>query len=191
MYQANTIERRFLKERDDICRIVHFDTGSLPFETSIGIRVHVWRYGLRAWLLSPWLGWGPGTNALASPFFEDKARFSSPEERMKLPTYATHLHSDVIESLVRLGLIGTCILGTIFLSLLLGLIQAWTIGEVPSDLFLFLILSIVLMFMFSLMEFRIVHVLYRNLLLLIFAISLALSHHGIDVGDASSQAPSP
>ncbi|WP_244155314.1 O-antigen ligase family protein [Dissulfuribacter thermophilus] len=175
-YEAGTIQKRLLQERDDAYKILRLDVDSLPYETSIGIRAHVWCFGVRTWLLSPVLGWGPGTNALSSPFFETKARFSSDEEREKLPIYATHLHSDPIESLVRLGLIGTCILGAIFLSLVYGLVRARINGAVSSDVFLFLLSSISLMFLFSLIEFRIVHVPYRNLLLIISSIVLGLSH---------------
>lgn len=174
-YEAPTLQARFLQEREDIYKLFHLDIDSLPYETSIGARTHVWCFGVRTWWLSPILGWGPGTNVLSQPFYDTKAQFHSDVERVGLSTYVTHLHSDLVEALVRLGVVGTAMLGGILLSLVCCLVRARMKGDVSQDLFLFLFSSISLMFLFSLIEFRIVHVPYRNLLILISAISLGLS----------------
>ncbi len=171
-HEKATIADRLLQEKNDVQKVLRLEWGSLPYETSIGIRVHVWIFGLRHWLRSPWLGWGPGTEILSTPFYEKDATFASLEEKEGLRSFATHLHSDMIEGLVRLGLIGTGLLLGIFFAIIYRLITAWKYGLIQTDFFLYLFLSLTLMAAFSLLEFRIVHVPYRHLIILICSIAL-------------------
>ena len=187
--EAKTIKKRIFQEKGEISSVLHGNWKSLAFETSIGIRAHVWSYGVRAWLRSPIVGWGPGTNVLADPFWGSRAGFATDEERDKLPLYATHLHSDLLESLVRLGLIGTSILGAIVVAVISRLKRAKTNRGLATDTFLFLSSSFLLMFMFGLIEFRFVHVMYRHLVIIICSISLGISPVEVRGNSSSTRAP--
>lgn len=185
-FEKDVISGRVQQEWDRIVEAVSsLDPGAVPCDISMGIRFHAWRLGLRAWTAAPVFGWGPGTDIFRFLMKQPDAFPVTPEERAMFPTYATHLHNDLIEALVRLGLVGAAFLMGAYLLVFHGLWKAARKGEVPGDLFLFLCSSLVICALFSMIDFRIVHVDYRHLVILIGSSAHTLASFHAQNYDAS------
>lgn len=63
--------------------------------TSIGLRVHMWRFAIELWLQHPWFGWGPKVNHLLATY----------EHNATIRHFA-QFHNGHLEILVRVGAIG-------------------------------------------------------------------------------------
>lgn len=127
--------------------------------TSLGDRIHLYRFAIHKWLQHPVWGWGPGMEA--ATFFS--AAPINPATNAHFP----HLHDGYLEILVRFGTVGF-----VLVFLLAGLIatrflQEWRRGHIPEDIALFLASASVLTALTNITTFRLIHLYFRFFTLLL------------------------
>lgn len=112
-------------------------------EYSVGVRVAMWRFGLRHWLEKPWIGWGPGaTKALIECCAPDIfKRFND-------------LHSAYVEILVRLGLVGFLLMVAVAISVLISACQGLRESRLAADIFVFVVGALLLHALIAAVNFR-------------------------------------
>lgn len=151
----STFERRLSYEREttgsiltgDFAKIKALDDKGRP--KSIGIRYHMFLFGLEHWQENPVFGSGPGiTKPLMIEYWELGKKYK-------------HLHNNYLEMLLRIGLIGTALI-LLMLSLLFYYgVQAYRGGKVDRDLFMILTAAIALSLLLSFSSFRMFHADWR------------------------------
>jgi O-antigen ligase len=119
--------------------------------TSIGLRLHVWRFGLDAWQQRPWLGWGAG---LGHPLIAQSQRG---ELRMHDGRWMVHLHNTYLEVLLQFGVLGLGLLGCWIWLLSRDFAVSYRAGCVPADLYRMFAALGVLVLVWSLFNYRVVH----------------------------------
>jgi O-antigen ligase len=120
-------------------------------ESSLSLRWHAQVFGLRQWLVRPWLGWGPGASR---PLMQASG---DPALRDVDGSVLRHLHNTYLEVLVQLGVVGLALLGGLYLMLIAGLRRAIRRGSLVTDLGSFLILALVFGAVWALFSFRALH----------------------------------
>jgi O-antigen ligase len=130
---------------------------TLPWDSSAAIRLNLWLTGIDLFQARPWLGWGPGTdgNKVLVPL--QVVEFS-PSTLTNAPDWS-HMHSVLVEALVRFGL--TSLLIALPLAWLLLRSGRWMwlrLAQPDPRLREFLILTALMMLLFLVYEYRLVHV---------------------------------
>ena len=131
----------------------------LSYESSLTIRINLYRIGFRLFSANPIMGWGPGTSGTqylvpvrVLPFSEN--------DLQNAPDFS-HLHSVVIEILVRFGLFGAAF-GVLLLAVLFRAYRSlWSKTGPEPDLRYFLVLGGIMMLLYCIYDFRLVHVDFR------------------------------
>ncbi len=129
--------------------------GHLSYESSLGTRLNLYRIGLDLFAERPLLGWGPGT----SP-----TRYLVPAQVIPLsqvdqdnaPQWS-HLHSVVIELLVRFGTLGV-VFAVGFLTVMRGAYQRLQGSTYDQPLARLLLLGGIMALLYSAYDFRLTHV---------------------------------
>lgn len=143
-----TFKHRLMDEWGTVNILLDGDFSNLPYhkESSIGVRVHLTRYGFNKWMERPLFGWGPGS----SKWLIEK---QDQEELRQWP----HLHNTYIEVLVRLGVVGALFFAGILWLMLRTIRRAHQSGRLPTDLYMFLLGVFGMSLVWSVGEFRLVH----------------------------------
>ncbi|MFC3285785.1 O-antigen ligase family protein [Litchfieldella rifensis] len=123
------IERRLDDENQIIAALLDGDIEAVPFESSIGNRVHTW-IAAAQWIQErPLVGWGENGRSLAV------------QETDWLPEYTrdrySHLHNTFLEVFVSYGLMGVALLAALAWWIGHGTWRAWRSGVLPGDMALF------------------------------------------------------
>ncbi|MEY6430856.1 O-antigen ligase family protein [Thioalkalicoccus limnaeus] len=150
------------------------DPEALAWTSSTAIRINLWRTGLEVFAARPGLGWGPGT---------DTTKYLIPNEAVALPAAtlehapgAAHLHSVIVEALVRFG--STALLIAVPLAILLvrsGWVMWRRLATEDPRLREWLVLVALMTGLFLIYEYRLVHVDMRFFLLLFLGIWYSFS----------------
>ena len=131
----------------------------LSYQTSLTIRINLYRVGFRLFSASPIMGWGPGTSSTEYLVPAQVIPFSN-YDLQNVPTMS-HLHSVFLEILVRFGLLGAAI-GVLLLSALFRAYRSlWSEKGSEPNLRDFLLLGGVMTVLFCGYEFRLIHVDFR------------------------------
>ena len=131
----------------------------LSYNSSLTIRINLYRLGFQLFSASPIMGWGPGTSstkylvpARVLPFSEN--------DLQNAPDWS-HLHSVFMEILVRFGLLGAAF-GVLLLAVLFRAYRSlWSKTGPEPDLRYFLVLGGIMMLLYCINDFRLVHVDFR------------------------------
>jgi len=135
----------------------------IPPTMSIGVRVGLWRIGLCQWAERPWLGWGPGTTKLV---------VAQATTDGFLRAHA-HLHNLYLEILVRLGLLGGLLFGSLVFLFLNGIRRAYVQGLIPWDYACFLFAGWAFTAVYMIFDFQIFKYVWRNYCVIWAALSYA------------------
>ncbi|MBB1074566.1 O-antigen ligase family protein [Rhodoferax sp. 4810] len=111
---------------------------------STGIRLNMLESGWKWWQQAPLVGHGPA--AVASLIAREPAPLS--EQPYK------HLHNVLIDTLVRVGLIGAVLLQSLFVWVLLAAWQGYQHGQIKFDLWLFSSAALIFSFLCNLTDLR-------------------------------------
>lgn len=133
----------------------------LPYDAT-GTRLHMINFGLERWAEAPWLGHGPGglTTILQQSGGE-------------LSVYK-HLHNVFIDSLARLGILGTVLLQGLFVAVLFAAWRAYRAGRVAIDVSFFVLGGLLLAFFANLTDLRLFGWDWRNYWLLLASVAYAV-----------------
>jgi O-antigen ligase len=125
--QKDNFTKRFAAEGDVIQQLLSGDIDDLRI-TSISIRVQLWITGYNAWLEKPLFGWGTdGAQKVIS-------QADLPQRIHEL----NHFHNTYIDILVRFGLIGFFILGSVIYMILYTLFIAYKNKKMSNQNFFLL-----------------------------------------------------
>jgi O-antigen ligase len=157
--QIDLVRERLQAEREVVAQIRAGEWDAIGY-SPIGIRVHLFTYGVDRWLERPWLGWGPG----ALPALLDIL----PDARL----HQQDLHNLYLDMLVRVGLLGSLPLAIGLLLVLRSAARMVRQRRVPTDLALVLLGGIGLHLILALSNMRGLNVDWRHVWML-FAGALA------------------
>lgn len=147
------IRTRLTQENRVVSSILQGENEQLP-RTSIGFRHDVQRFGLQKFLQRPWFGWGPGSTEHLIEI-SGQPELIHPQE--KGADWMDHFHNTYLEILVRFGLLGALVLlATVFL-MMKNVWRGYKTGILPKDHFAFLTGCFILLSVWSLFDFRILH----------------------------------
>ena len=158
----NILLKRFNADHETYAAIFNGDFNNIPY-SSLGYRVLLIMHGVKKWLEKPMLGWGPMNSKHLIQQSEDQNLHSM-----------AHYHNSVIEVLVHYGALGLLLVGLLVVLMILKLYQSNRAGFIPSDLYIFLLGTFALMFIWGMGSSRIIHVDWRFLWLLLSGTSYAL-----------------
>jgi len=183
--QGQMIVSRLLKEIPIVQDVVSGKQVHNP-NSSFALRWNAQIFGLETWLRRPLTGWGPDTShdlmvASGNPKFESKG-----DEGSKI---LRHLHNTYLELLVQTGVLGFVLAGVLIAALLRGLAQAFRAGRLAADLYLFLLSAFVLLSLWGLFDYRVVHQDWRFYWILLAGTAFSFSlpaDHAADSEDATA-----
>ncbi|WP_236995502.1 O-antigen ligase family protein [Halomonas huangheensis] len=123
------VERRLGDENKIIAELMQGNIDAVPYQSSIGNRVHTW-IAAAQWIEErPLVGWGENGRSLAV------------EETEWLPEYTRehygHLHNTFLEVFVSYGLMGVVLVATLAWWIGRSTWRAWRKGVMPGDMVLF------------------------------------------------------
>jgi len=167
------IRTRLDQENGVISSILQGEGQHLP-RTSIGYRHDVQKFGLQKFSERPWFGWGPGST---EHLLETSGRPELIHPQEKGAAWMDHFHNTYLEILVRFGLLGTLILAATVLLMINTLWRSYKTGLLPKDHFAFLSGSFVLLAVWSLFDFRILHGDCRAYWILLAGIAYSFAWH--------------
>ena len=132
---------------------------------SVGIRLKMLGFGFTEWQRAPFFGQGPAAAKIL--LHDSDIPFFSP---------LNDLHNGIVDSLVRLGIVGLLLLGLCLAATLLSGWRAYRTKRMSPDLFLFLTSSTGLLLLSMLTNFRMLNGDWRYWL---FLISGAMASYGL------------
>lgn len=147
------IHTRLTQENQVVASILHGESQPLP-RTSIGFRHDVQKFGLQKFLERPWLGWGPGST---EHLIETSGRPELIHPQANGADWMDHFHNTYLEILVRFGLLGALVLAATVLLMMKNVWHNYKTGILPKDHFAFLAGSFILLAVWSLFDFRVLH----------------------------------
>ena len=166
MFTADRIERRFMSEAHVIEQIATRDLADVQF-SSIGARVHLWRFAAELIEQRPGFGWGPGTHA---------TRFLAPLHDWGELERFGDLHNTWVEIQTRLGIVGLTLYAVVIGMLFMAGIRAFRRGDMPRDVGLFLGAALLLTGAWSLINCRILNPDFQYFIILLFAVMHTFTH---------------
>jgi len=167
------IRTRLNQENEIVSSILQGENQQLP-RTSIGYRHDVQKFGLQKYLEHPWFGWGPGST---EHLIETSGQPELIHPQEKGAAWMDHFHNTYLEILVRFGLLGTLILAATALLIMNTLWRSYKTGILPKDHFAFLTGGFVLLGVWSLFDFRILHGDCRAYWILLAGIAYSFAWH--------------
>ena len=156
----NTIEKRISSQMETVNHLLPFDLEKIPYNSTLGIRVHVYRYGLARFLERPFFGWGPGTEI---------TKLLDKSQRI-----LDHLHNTYLEIVVRFGVIGMLFMVGAMWCIVRSLWCGYKNLYLPIDYFLFIIGSLGLLIIWSFGNFRL-STEFRFYCIIIYAIAYSFT----------------
>ncbi len=147
------IRTRLIQENRAVSSILQGENEPLP-RTSIGFRHDVQKFGLQKFLQRPWFGWGPGST---EHLIETSGRPELIHPQEKGADWMDHFHNTYLEILVRFGLLGALVLLATVLLMMKNVWRGYKTGILPKDHFAFLTGCFILLAVWSLFDFRILH----------------------------------
>lgn len=112
--QWDVFESRYKQERGAIEAIFDDREGDVPL-SSLGIRVHLWEWGVEQWKQRPWLGWG----AMSTRYLLERSDLSP---RLRAVP-GSHVHNTYLELLITTGIVGVMILIAAVFCLVRGILS--------------------------------------------------------------------
>jgi O-antigen ligase len=131
----------------------------LSYNSSLTIRINLYRIGFQLFSARPIMGWGPGTSSTEYLVPERVLPFSE-NDLQNVPDFS-HLHSVLMEILVRFGLLGVSLACVLIAVLFRAYRSLWCETGPEPDLRYFLLLGGVMMLLYCVYDFRLVHVDFR------------------------------
>ena len=165
MANSHLILGRLGADSDTYSTILSGNLGKVPTD-SAGTRIHLWNFALRTWLEHPLLGWGPGTTQalVAARGLPGTFLHGQPYD---------HVHNTYLELLLQFGLAGLGVALALFTYAILSALNAMRRERLPADQAYFIIGSLLLMAVWSLFDFRLLHYEIRFYMILLFASAFA------------------
>ncbi|WP_133718613.1 O-antigen ligase family protein [Methylocaldum gracile] len=167
------IRTRIDQENAVVSSILQGENQHLP-RTSIGYRHDIQKFGLQKYLDRPWFGWGPGST-------EHLVEISGQPElihpQAKGAAWMDHFHNTYLEILVRFGLLGALVLAATVLLVIKNVWHSYKTGILPKDHFAFLAGCFILLAVWSLFDFRILHGDCRAYWILLAGIAYSFAWH--------------
>jgi len=136
----NTIEKRISSQMETVNHLLPLDLEEIPYTGGLGIRVHIYMYGLNRFLERPFFGWGPGTEI---------TKLLDKSQRI-----LDHLHNTYLEVLVRFGGIGMLFMIGVMWCIIRSLWGGYKSLNLPIDYFLFISGAMGLLAIWSFGNFR-------------------------------------
>lgn len=136
----NTIEKRISSQMETVNHLLPLDLEEIPYTGGLGIRVHIYMYGLDRFLERPFFGWGPGTEI---------TKLLDKSQRI-----LDHLHNTYLEILVRFGGIGMLFMISVMWCIIRSLWGGYKSLNLPIDYFLFISGAMGLLAIWSFGNFR-------------------------------------
>ncbi|SFM48704.1 O-Antigen ligase [Ectothiorhodospira mobilis] len=161
VYYQEAIFDRLLQDSSVYEQLITVDRESIPY-SSVGRRAHMWIYGIQCWMERPMLGWGVGS---AQPLLKQDPNLA----------IHPHFHNTYIQILVETGLVGLLLFCGLVLLLLFSLCNSFKKGNIPLDIFIFLIGAWVMVLTWSLIDTRLIHYDGRFLWLLLMGVTMVVS----------------
>jgi O-antigen ligase len=167
------IRTRLGQENAVVSSILQGESQHLP-RTSIGYRHDVQKFGLQKYVERPWFGWGPGST---EHLIETSGRPELIHPQEKGADWMDHFHNTYLEILVRFGLLGSLVLAATVFLMMKNVWRNYKTGILPQDHFAFLAGSFVLLAVWSLFDFRILHGDCRAYWILLAGIARSFAWH--------------
>ncbi|HHS83727.1 MAG TPA: O-antigen ligase domain-containing protein [Gammaproteobacteria bacterium] len=166
--QLSGVLERATQEQETYRSLLEDDVSKVP-TSSVGIRIHLWHYGVQKWLERPLFGWGTGTEAY---LMEKKWESGIYGDNSYTPP---HFHNIYLELLVRFGLFGLLVVASVIWLIYRQVWIRYRAGELPADWFYFLTGTLFFSMVWGCFDMRIVKWDYRDFVLLFFGAALIMS----------------
>ncbi|MBB1125321.1 O-antigen ligase family protein [Thiospirillum jenense] len=171
-----TINARLIVQRltheASIAQAIMTGHATIDNTSSLGLRWYAHQFGLVQWQQRPWLGWGAGaTQTLILNSSVNRPDILTDNRQVWRP-----LHNSYLELLVQLGVIGLGLFAAIIMTLLLTLWNRKNQSTLPDDLKVFLIVTWVLLLVWSAFDFRALHQDWRAYWSFLAGMTLGVSH---------------
>ncbi len=166
--QLGGVMERAAQERETYRSLLEEGVSEVP-PSSVGIRIHLWDYGIRKWLERPLFGWGPGTERY---LMKQKWEAGIYGKNYYTPP---HFHNIYLELLVRFGLVGFLLVATVIWLIYREIWERHRAGQLPSDWFYFLTGTLIFSMIWGCFDIRVVKWDYRDFVLLFFGAALIIS----------------
>ncbi|WP_295392520.1 O-antigen ligase [uncultured Thiodictyon sp.] len=145
---------------------------------SIGIRLNLAQLGLQVFATRPLLGFGPGTST--TEFLVPQRVVAVSDYQLANAPRASHLHSVLIETLTRFGLVGVLIAALLLAILVRAYRTLWSDPRAAPELRVFLTLAGVMLPLYCLYDFRLVNLDLRFFCILFLGILYSLQLARLD-----------
>ena len=163
---SHIIDKRFEQSRGIFSQVIAngLDVEEIPY-TSFGKRIHMAHFGFQRFLDRPVFGWGPGSRImrLLGPEHAETPLEVEEIRRLNYP----HLHNGYLSVLVRLGMVGSVLLGSAAFLVVRALWQGYRNGGLTPIHFVFLVGALIETAIWNLSDSRIVHVDFAFLTILL------------------------
>lgn len=114
MSQWEVFESRYKEEQSTVTALLNEQANDVPL-SSLGIRVHLWEWGVEKWQERPWLGWG----AKSTAYLLDHSDLTP---RLKT-VHGKHVHNTCLQLLITTGIVGILILLAAAFHLVRGIVS--------------------------------------------------------------------
>lgn len=176
--QGDAIIQRIVSEGHFVKAMINGEEINVA-QSSIALRWNAQVLGIQTWLDRPLTGWGPG------PSRQLMAASGNPNLIVETGEVLKHLHNTYLELLVQTGVAGLALAGLLIALLMRGLFRARRTGDIPRDLFIFLITSMVFFLLWSLFDFRALNQDWRAFWALLAGTILSLALPSTDLRTAT------
>ncbi len=166
--QLSGVLDRATQEQETFRLLLEDDVSKVP-TSSVGIRIHLWHYGVQKWLERPLLGWGVGSEEY---LMKEKWVAGVWGKNYYTPP---HFHNIYLELLVRFGVVGFLLVASIVWLIYRQVWIRYRAGELPADWFYFLTGTLAFSTVWGCFDIRIVKWDYRDFVLLFFGAALMMS----------------
>ncbi len=166
--QGDAIVQRIVSEAHFVEAMINGEEIAVA-HSSIALRWNAQVFGIQTWLDRPMTGWGPG------PSRQLMAAAGNPNLVVDTGEVLKHLHNTYVEILVQTGIPGLTLAGLLITLLIRGLLLAHRAGNVPPDLFTFLMSAITLLLLWCLFDYRALNQDWRAFWTLLAGTILSLS----------------
>jgi O-antigen ligase len=163
------VSDRLFAEQETYESLLERDVSQVPL-SSVGTRIHLYKYGFERWLERPVFGWGAGSEAY---LIESTGLFTG---HYRPP----HFHNIVLEILVRFGLVGLLLVSAVFWLIYRDIWRAYRSGRLPADWFYFFVGTLAFSLVWGMADIRVVKWDYRYFTLLFLGAAYALTRYHAD-----------
>ncbi len=166
--QLDRVIERAAQEQETYRVMLEEDISKVP-PSSVGLRIHMWKYGIERWLERPLFGWGIGSERY---LMKEKWPEGVYGRNYYVPP---HFHNIYLEILVRFGLVGFWLLASIVFLIYREVWRKYREGLLPADWFYFLFGTLAFSMIWGCFDIRVVKWDYRDFVLLFIGAALIIS----------------